>query len=139
MSTLRTGGCLCGGVRYECSVEPVFSANCHCRDCQQLSGGAYMPSLFVPEVTITISGEVSYFVKNGDSGHQVTRGFCPVCGSQLFGKPEIAPGMLAIRAGTLDNPAYYQPQMDIYVASTQPWDVMNPDLPKFPQLPPLQK
>jgi hypothetical protein len=134
MTTL-TGGCLCGAIRYETSASPVFSGNCHCRDCQQISGSAYMPMIFVPEASVTISGEVSYFVKTGDSGKQVTRGFCPTCGSQLFGKPEIVPGVLAIRAGSLDNPALYQPQMDIYVASAQPWDVMNPDLPKFPQLP----
>ena len=92
--------------------------------------------MFVPEASVIISGEVSYFVKKGDSGQTVTRGFCLTCGSQLFGKPEIVPDLLAIRAGSLDNPGLYQPQMDIYVASAQPWDVMNPELPKFQHLPP---
>jgi hypothetical protein len=27
------GGCLCGAVRYECAVEPLFSGNCHCPTC----------------------------------------------------------------------------------------------------------
>lgn len=129
------GCCLCGAVRYECSAEPVWSGNCHCRDCQRISGGGYVSTLFVPEDTVTITGEVKYFDKNGDSGHRVTRGFCPTCGSQVFGKPDILPGVLGIRAGSLDNPALYHPTMDIYTASAQPWDVMNPDLPKFPQLP----
>lgn len=135
--TTFTGGCLCGAVRYKCSAEPVWSGNCHCRDCQKLSGGAYIPTLFVPENLVTISGEVKYYEKNGDSGHRVRRGFCPTCGSQLFGKPELVPGVLGIRAGSFDNPALYQPSMDVYVASAQPWDVMNPDLPKFLQLPDL--
>jgi len=43
--------------------------------------------------------------------------------------------VLGIRAGSLDNPELYRPAMDIYTASAQPWDFMNPDLPKFPQLP----
>ncbi|CAG1023108.1 S-(hydroxymethyl)glutathione synthase [Patescibacteria group bacterium] len=136
MLTLRSGGCLCGAVRYECSAEPVFSANCHCRDCQKLSGGAYIATFFVTENSVTITGEVQYFDKLGDSGHWVKRGFCPNCGSQVFGKPEVVTAMLGIRAGSLDNPALYQPQMDIYAASAQPWDFMNPDLPKFSQLPP---
>jgi hypothetical protein len=130
------GGCLCGAVRYECSAEPVFSGNCHCRDCQLISGSGYVSTFFVPESSVTITGEVKYYDKNGDSGHPVSRGFCPTCGSQVFGKPGILAGVLGIRAGSLDNPELYHPTMDIYTASAQPWDFMNPDLPKFPQLPP---
>ena len=36
-----TGGCLCGAVRYECTADAIFMGNCHCRDCQKASGGAY--------------------------------------------------------------------------------------------------
>jgi hypothetical protein len=136
MTTLLSGGCLCEEIRYQCSAEPVFSANCHCRDCQQTSGSGFAATFFVPEDSVSISGEVKYYDKNGDSGHRIRRGFCPTCGSQLFGKPEIVPGVLGIRAGSLDNPALFHPTMDIYTASAQPWDFMNPDLPKFSQLPP---
>jgi len=136
MTTLLTGGCLCGAIRYQSSAEPVFSGNCHCRDCQNISGSGYVATLFVPEGTVNITGEVKYYDKNGDSGHRVRRGFCLNCGSQVFGKPEMISGILGIRAGSLDNPALYQPTVDIYTASAQPWDCMNPDLPKFPQLPP---
>lgn len=130
-----TGGCLCGALRYECSAEAVWSGNCHCRDCQKLSGSGYISTLFVPEGSVHIAGEVKYFDKLGDSGHLVRRGFCPSCGSQVFGKPEIVPGVLGIRAGSLDSPGLFQPTMDIYCASAQPWDFMNPALTKFPKMP----
>jgi len=136
MTTLLTGGCLCGAIRYQCSAESVFSGNCHCRDCQQTSGSGYVATLFVPEGTVNITGEVKYYDKNGDSGHRVRRGFCSNCGSQVFGIPEMMPGVLGVRAGSLDNPSLYQPTVDIYTASAQSWDCMNPNLPKFPQLPP---
>ena len=43
-----TGGCICGAVRYECTAEPVMTFKCHCRDCQHVTGGAYVPGLLVP-------------------------------------------------------------------------------------------
>ncbi|MHB8179549.1 MAG: GFA family protein [Acidithiobacillus ferrivorans] len=114
------GGCLCGAVRYAATGHTVFSVNCHCRDCQRTSGGAYTPALFVPETSITI-----------DSGRKMSRGFCPKCGSQLFAKLEMLPDIIGIRAGTLDDPSLFNPGVYIFTSSAAHWDFMNPDIPKF--------
>lgn len=135
MATSFTGGCMCGAVRYECSAEPIMTANCHCRDCQKASGGAFVPALAVPKNALKITGNVKYFEVEGDSGQTVSRGFCPNCGARLFGKPQAVPDLAIILAGSLDDPSWFRPGMDIYTASAQPWDYMNPDLPKFPKMP----
>ena len=44
MSQPRTGGCLCGAIRYETVGDPVFTLRCHCRDWQRQSGAAHVPA-----------------------------------------------------------------------------------------------
>ncbi len=129
-----TGGCLCGAIRYECSAEPILMGNCHCRDCQQATGTAFAAAILVPRNAVTITGDVKYYETTGDSGGIVSRGFCPICGSQLFSKPPM-PEFMGITAGSLDEPSEFQPVIDFYTASAQPWDYMNPELPKFAKLP----
>ena len=96
------GGCSCGAVRYECSADPVFTANCHCRDCQRASGGGFVSVLGVPSAALAISGNVKYFDVKGDSGNPVSRGFCPDCGSRLFARSQAAPTLIGIMAGSLE-------------------------------------
>jgi len=126
------GRCLCGAVSYSSTVAPVFAGNCHCKDCQRASGGPYTPALMFPAAAVQIRGTPRYFASRGDSGRTIERGFCPDCGSQLFSRLEGLPGMLGVRAGTLDDAAQFKPQLDFYVASAQPWDHMDPELPKKP-------
>ncbi len=102
MKTPFTGGCMCGSVRYECVTEPIFMGNCHCLDYQRATGTAFAATILVPYDVVTITGDVKYYEVTGDSGKLISRGFCPNCGSRLFGKPEVA-DFLGITAGSLDD------------------------------------
>ncbi len=130
MESKYSGRCLCGEIKYVVNVEPLFSGNCHCKDCQRSSGGAYIPAIIFPEADVCIVGEAKYFESVADSGSIHKRGFCSNCGSQLFGKFSSMPGLLGIKAGTLDRPSNYVPELDFYVASAAAWDFMNPEVPK---------
>jgi hypothetical protein len=37
---------------------------------------------------------------------------------------------MIIQAASLDDPSWYRPTVDFFTASAQPWDPMNPALPK---------
>jgi len=134
------GGCACGAIRYECSAEPLFAARCHCRDCQRELGAGFVPVLGVPADAFRVTrGAPRGFTVTADSGHPTTRFFCADCGSPLFGRPGVAPEMVTIRAGSLDDPAAFRPARNLYVSRAQPWATMDPALPKLPRLPHSQE
>lgn len=130
MSSKYSGQCLCGKISYSVDVEPVFMGNCHCKDCQRSSGGAFIPAMIFPKQDVAVSGDVKYFDYQADGGTMHKRGFCPNCGSQLFSRFSNIPEMLGIKAGTLNDASSYVPELDFYVGSAAPWDFMNPALPK---------
>ena len=131
-----SGGCACGAVRYECTASPLFALNCHCRDCQRETGSAFAAILGVPSASFRVTrGSPKYFDLVADSGYTTRRAFCAECGSPLFGEPGSAPGMVTIRAGSLDDGSIFKPTRDIYTSRAQPWHVMDPALPKVPGSP----
>jgi hypothetical protein len=137
MVALRTGGCLCGAIRYESSGEPVFALQCHCRDCQRQSGSAYVAAVRVPAAEFRITkGTPKRYIAKADSGNEITRVFCPDCGSPLYVQVSTRPDLIGIRVASFDDPSWFRPEADIFVKSAQPWDYMNPDLPKYPAYPP---
>jgi hypothetical protein len=136
MSQRVAGGCACGAVRYECSAEPLLTPNCHCRDCQRATGSAFASVLFVPTAAFKLTkGEPKYYRVTADSGNTRDLGFCPTCGSPVLINPSADPSLVIIQAASLDDLSWLRPAVDIFTSSAQPWDHMNPALPKFEREP----
>ena len=131
-----TGGCACGAIRYRASSRPRYMGNCHCRDCQQATGSAYFPAVLVKEADFSLEkGEPAWFERRADRGHAMRRGFCRDCGSPVFLVNGASEGTMVLYAGSLDDPSWYKPSRDIFVKSAQPWDLMDPQLPKSEGMP----
>ena len=133
----KTGGCLCRRVQYKLSGEPAVVAVCHCTHCQKQSGGAFSVNLLVHESQLEISGEPKTFADKGDSGANVLRRFCPDCGSPIISVLESMPGMVALKAGTLDDTSDIKPAVQIWCESQQKWVTLGAELPAFSQNPPV--
>jgi hypothetical protein len=134
------GGCACGAIRYECSAEPLRMVQCHCRDCQRTSGGAYVAVVIVHADAVKIlKGELRFHPMPSSRGGNIHRGFCVDCGSPVLSKFDYAPQIVGIRAGSLDDPGWFRPDWDIWTCDAQPWDYMNPAVPKFAEYPPARK
>ncbi|WP_299626440.1 GFA family protein [Pelagibius sp.] len=136
MSSGFTGGCLCGAVRYESASEPRITVHCHCEDCRRSSGTGHCTHLAIPEEAFSISGAVTFFERAADSGNMVRRGFCPSCGSPLYSTNSGMPGMIAIRASSLDDLETVKPQMVVYASRAASWEHIDKDLTAFPEMPP---
>jgi len=128
--TFFTGGCTCGAIRYECTAEPIAMFNCHCRDCQRASGGPYIAVVYAPAKSFKITkGTPCFYDTPSEAMGHNKRAFCAKCGSRLFGG--ITDEGQGITASSLDDPSWFRPQFDIFTSDAQPWDYMDPKLPKF--------
>jgi hypothetical protein len=91
--------------------------------------------LYVPKAALTITGESTYYDVKAESSNLVSRGFCSVCGSPVFIQAELVPSLQGVWASSLDDPSQFQPAVQVWVGSAQPWDYLHPTLPKTEKAP----
>ena len=132
MPELVTGGCLCGAVRYEYAGELGPAGYCHCRDCRRISGSAFGISVRVEAGLFRIvAGAPRAFKKLADSGREVTRCFCPDCGSPLYTLPPSHPDVVFIKAGSLDDPSLVRPNRQAWTISRVDWAEIDPAIASY--------
>jgi hypothetical protein len=110
---VRTGGCLCGAVRYSVRGDPVHVRRCHCTGCRKESGSAFTVYAHWPRETFEITGEVASY--DG-------RSFCPRCGSRLLDTDDAGGSLVEIRIGSLDDaPFELKPDTETWVKRRESW------------------
>ncbi|MFO1161686.1 MAG: GFA family protein [Reyranellaceae bacterium] len=130
-----SGSCLCGAIRYSAETDPVFTAVCHCRNCQKQTGTASSVIVGLAAGSLSITGPIKTFHDTGDSGKAVHRRFCPACGSPIVTDVEVMPTLTFLKAGTLDDTSWLKPGMEIYCDSAQAWVPHLADTQQLPKGP----
>lgn len=130
MSKNISGRCACGAISYTTTSKPAFTLICQCRQCQRISGSGHAAQFAVPVEATVIEGEVRFYEQMAESGNAVGSGFCANCGSPMLKKTAKRPDLYFFHAGTLDNPATFDPQVVVYSDSGQPWDHVDPEIPR---------
>ena len=130
-----SGQCLCGAVRYRGETEPQFQGKCYCTDCRKTSAAGHAAMMGFAAGAIRITGDVTEFHSRADSGADVIRAFCPTCGTGIHSRNSKMPGLIFLRASTLDDPNLFTPQMIVWAARAPAWDPVNPGVPAFAERP----
>ena len=129
------GGCLCGKVRYSAETEPIAIAICHWKNCQKQAGTAFTVVIGMSSSALSIQGPLKTFNDMGESGKPASRRFCPDCGSPNITEVDAMPGLIFLKAGTLDDTSWVHPGMQMWCNSAQPWVSGAWDMPSFSKMP----
>ena len=114
------GGCYCGAVRYRAEGDPLGKAQCHCRQCQYISGGNPNVIIGMPKDGFTYTQGTPKQFSRADVDNARTREFCAECGTHLTTLTPNLPTGLYIKVGTMDDPALYgTPDIAIQTADAQ--------------------
>jgi hypothetical protein len=122
----RSGGCLCGRVRYTVRGEPYRYGICHCADCRKESGSVFVVYAHWRNDQAEVTGDFATFAG---------RSFCPVCGSRLFSRHEAD---IEIRVGSLDEAptTLGPPGLEGWVKRREDWLAPTPGAKSFDEDPP---
>jgi len=107
---------------------------CHCTRCQKRTGSPLAVNLWIEDSRVKLlAGEPT---KQGEStderGNRSSSWGCPSCGYALWTVYHAAPpGSLFVRAGSLDDPSAFQPDVHIFTRSKLPWISVPEDVPSF--------
>jgi hypothetical protein len=119
-------------LRYEADGDAAFKGQCHCRECQYISGGNANVVMGMPESSFRYTRGAPKRYRRKDLENPVTREFCAECGTHVATLAPGAPGIVIVKVGTLDDPTIYGgPQMAIFTAESQSWHHIPSGIPAF--------
>ncbi|WP_193164425.1 GFA family protein [Microbulbifer hainanensis] len=122
------GGCACSKVRYECLEGPLVQLICHCRDCQQASGGAFSAFVIVPRDRLAYSaGSLRYHDVTAESGRLLRRQFCCECGSPVSAHWPDFNSVELLTVASLDEQSVFKPTHELWVSRAEAWHPFHPD------------
>ena len=131
MKTNYPGGCSCRKLRYQINADPLIVHACHCRQCQRVTGSAFVLNALIEKVQVElVSGDINKFRFPGTTH---TSYFCRDCATYVWS--EYKSGRFDdcwfMRVGTLDEPDRSPPDVHIFIESKQPWVAIPCNAPRY--------
>jgi hypothetical protein len=130
------GGCYCGGLRFKAEGESMFKGQCHCRECQYVSGGGPNFIMALPEDGFAYTLGAPKLFSRTDLENPVSREFCGNCGTHILTRAPGVAGMVILKVGTLDDPSVYGgPEVAIYTIDKQSFHMIPENVATFERMP----
>ncbi len=124
-----SGGCLCGGVRYQLTGSCRDIINCHCENCRRTHGHiAAYTSVIRSDLELVNQQTLQWY---HDESPDTYRGFCNHCGASLFWDARDDSGKVSVSAGSLDNSGELKTVGHVYVSEAGKYYQINDELPRF--------
>jgi hypothetical protein len=128
-----TGGCLCGGVRFEVT-EPLLSTGyCHCTRCQRRTGSAASAQGRIAPGALRVTSGAD-LVRTYEPPDGFAKSFCSACGSALWSQHPDSGEMMSVRLGAFDGDPGVRPAYRQFTAYAAVWEPLPDDgLPRYPE------
>ncbi|NQW01304.1 MAG: GFA family protein [Rhodospirillales bacterium] len=107
---VRSGRCLCGGIRVTVTKPLDGFGLCHCAMCRRWTGGPF----FAVGCETDISFEGAQNIEHYRSSDWAERGFCRTCGTHLYYR-EVSNGHVHLSLGVLDETADLEMKSQIFI------------------------
>ena len=130
---MLTGGCMCGGIRYEITEPLVSAVYCHCTRCQRRTGTAASASARIaPGSLRVVKGEE--LLRSWAPADGFVKVFCSECGSHMWSQDPLDPEIKGVRLGSFDGDPGLTPSLRQYTAYAACWEEIPADgLPRYPE------
>lgn len=114
---MHSGSCLCGQIKFDIDGELAPIQVCHCQQCRKAQGGPFATNIPVlsSNFYLRTGAEVCQEFESSPGKKRV---FCSRCGSPIFSKRDGLPGVLRIRAGTIDGRLNTKPVAHAYMGKS---------------------
>jgi hypothetical protein len=80
-------------------------------------------NLVAHESQLTVKGALKTYEERGENNDDVyvRRKFCPQCGSPIVSELSKSAGIIAVKAGVLDDKSSVKPNVEAWCVDRQPW------------------
>jgi hypothetical protein len=106
MAEKMAGGCACGKVRFEATVEPDEAYLCHCRMCQRATGSLSIALVNARLEDVSWHSEPNWY----DSSPIARRPFCASCGTSLGFMFRQDADKMDLSVAAFDDPSPFTPK-----------------------------
>jgi hypothetical protein len=127
-----TGGCLCGGVRFEVTKPLISAGYCHCTRCQRRTGTAASAQARTEAGSVKVTAGEELLRAWDPGGGGFLKVFCSACGSALWSEHPDDRSRRAVRLGAFDDDPGVRPSYRQYVGYAASWEPIPDDgLPRY--------